>query len=421
MRVLWLSSTSGLYGRGNHSYNGGGWVASLQRLLEDAPINLGLAFITHTSKEQKEEGHTKYYPIYVPDLSGLRKLRYYYGNYRKENNEELLTSIGRIIEDFRPDAIHVFGLENPLAAILGKTSIPVVVHLQGLMGPCDNAFWPSGINASSFTWPFTMREWVLRNGYKFAKKSTHVREQREDFLFQCMSNAMGRTEWDRLCTSLMAPQARYFHVDEVLRPVFYTYQGQWQRPSQIRFQIISVISNTVYKGLDLILKAAMILKRHTSLSFTWKVAGIKASAPLVGFFEKVLGIESENVGIAYLGVLSAEDLCRRELQSHCYVHPSYIDNSPNSLCEAQLLGVPCISTNVGGTSSLVKHGETGILVPANAPYELAYYIQQLACSAELSSRLSTAGSNAAAQRHNQETIVQQLLGTYQSILHHERS
>lgn len=87
------------------------------------------------------------------------------------------------------------------------------------------------------------------------------------------------------------------------------------------------------------------------------------------------------------------------------------ENSPNTVCEAQLLGIPVIATNVGGTSTLVRHMETGILVPANAPFFMAANIKLLVEDVELASRLGIAGRQTAIDRHNPEKIVSDLVQT----------
>ena len=51
------------------------------------------------------------------------------------------------------------------------------------------------------------------------------------------------------------------------------------------------------------------------------------------------------------------------LDSHLYVYPSLMDNSPNALCEAQLLGVPCIATYVGGIPKMEKDIEKVLQIP----------------------------------------------------------
>ena len=93
-----------------------------------------------------------------------------------------------------------------------------------------------------------------------------------------------------------------------------------------------------------------------------------------------LRFTDNNVDI--LGFTGPDELQRLLLSSDIYVHTAYIDNSPNSVCEAQYLGLPIISTNVGGISSLVIDGKEGKLVPANSCYNMAYEIMALAKDTE---------------------------------------
>lgn len=65
---------------------------------------------------------------------------------------------------------------------------------------------------------------------------------------------------------------------------------------------------------------------------------------------------------------------------------------------------------------MVEHGKTGFLVPANAPYELAYYISQIACDNDLATVVSKKGTLSAAKRHDKEKIVNQLLNTYKMVI-----
>lgn len=51
----------------------------------------------------------------------------------------------------------------------------------------------------------------------------------------------------------------------------------------------------------------------------------------------------------------------RYLKSSLFVCCSSVENSPNSLGEAMLLGVPCVSADVGGISSIFTGDEDGIL------------------------------------------------------------
>lgn len=424
MRILWLSMNKGLYHNPqapNSCYNGGGWISSLQELfISNHDYTLALAYVTHTPMKKDIQDNTIYYPIYEAPQSSWQKIIEYYGGYKKIDYKKYRHQILQIIQDFQPDIIHLFGMENPMATILGNTTVPVVVHLQGLLGPCDNAFYPVGFNKSSFLFPFSIKEWFLRNGYIFAKNSIHVRGERELSLFKKVKYAMGRTDWDYQVSQLLAPQSIYFHVDEVLREPFYRNAGKWEWKDK-KLTLISTISNTMYKGLDLILKTASILKRETQMPFEWIIVGINRKDKITTFFESKLNIKSDEVNVTYKGVYDAESLCSELLQSHIYIHPSYIDNSPNSLCEAQLLGLPVIGTYVGGIPSLIKDKETGITIPANAPYELSYHIKECYMNREYSVRLGYNGFKSANERHDKNAIRLSLLKVYESIINKDRN
>jgi len=420
MKVLWLSPTPGLYkkNKGTGGYYGSGWIASLQKILKEnsADIELGVAYPSSCKEDVIRDGRTIYYPIYKHSKSFFDKLLYYYGGYKKFDQNCFVAELRNVIKDFQPDVIHLFGMENDFAPILGKTDVPVIVHLQGLLAPYDNAFWPVDFNANSFIWPPSIREWFIRNGYIFAKKSISERGKRERSLFKRVQYCMGRTEWDFQVSQLLSPKSLYFKVNEALRPEFYENAGIWKREKKEKLIMVSTISETIYKGLDLILKTAKILKEETSINFEWRVVGISKQSKMVKFFERCSSVKSETVGICYLGVQTSQEIVSNMMECSVYVHPSYIDNSPNSVCEAQLLGLPVVACNVGGLSTILDSGNAGILVPANAPYELAYHLKQFAINENYCEEKRLLGLDLAKKRHNPQRIVSDLISTYKSIL-----
>lgn len=422
MKVLWLSMTSGLYNANNSAggYNGGGWISSLQGIVNNK-IELSLCFITNNQSDKFcKRGNTSYYPIFIPDLSCLQKIKLYYGGYKHSEFSLLINQIKIIISSCNPEVIHLFGLENPLACVLGQTDIPIIVHLQGLLGPYDNAFFPQEMNRHSLIWPPTIREWILRNGYIYAKKSIKVRAQQEKGLFRMVQYCMGRTDWDYQVSQLMAPESHYYKVNEVLREPFYENACSWKHRDG-KLIITSTVSETVYKGLDLILKAAHLLSIETNIDFEWNVVGINKHSNFVTFFEHNTKISSNKVHIHYLGVMNADELVDNFRHSSVYVHPSYIDNSPNSVCEAQLVGLPVITCNVGGVSTLLDNGNAGILIPSNAPYELAFHLKQFALHRDYCEDKRLSGVKLAKKRHDKSQILTDLLNTYNNVLEQSKT
>jgi glycosyltransferase involved in cell wall biosynthesis len=211
--------------------------------------------------------------------------------------------------------------------------------------------------------------------------------------------------------AILASQATYFHVDEIMRPPFYVEWDRKQYQNKI-LTIVSTLSAVTYKGIDLILKTAKILTQYTSISYEWIIVGIDPDNKLLRFFEKHLNIFCKDVKITIEGVKTSEALVELLKGASIFVHPSYIDNSPNGVCEAQMMGLPVIACNVGGISSLIENNVNGILVPSNAPFELVTAIKTLAMDSNLSYRLGNQAKLTAMKRHNREKISTDILQIY---------
>lgn len=406
MRILWFSVTPSLFNPKSNSHNGGGWIASLEQIVrKESDINLGVAFRFPNSDFKYEREGVSYYPIPLFQPSRIQRLC------GQRGKEAMIAHCLRIIEDFHPDLIQIFGSENNFGLLCQYTNIPIVIHMQGCLPPYYNALFPVGMNRYDFffskglSWHF---RWMgIRSEPSFKKRA----EQEIQTIQHC-SYFMGRTEWDKGLVSLFNPDATYFHCEEALRDSFLTGTKRWTLPKDKRVRIISVISNPWYKGMDLILKTANLLKRLTALDFEWHVYGVRD----IRFYENKYNIRAKEVNVHIMGTATKDELVDALCNSTLYVHPSYIDNSPNSVCEAQMLGLPILATNVGGLSSIVRDGETGILFPANAPYTLANLIKQLSADSERCQSLSKAAIAQATERHNPDNIRKALLNIYQTIL-----
>ena len=104
------------------------------------------------------------------------------------------------------------------------------------------------------------------------------------------------------------------------------------------------------------------------------------------------------------------------LESTFYIHPSHIDNSPNSLCEAMILGIPCIATYVGGIPSLLENGKNGFLVQDSGSYEIAFIVLNNYNNKALLESLSENVQEDARNRHNRGRVLAQLTNAYQNII-----
>ena len=95
---------------------------------------------------------------------------------------------------------------------------------------------------------------------------------------------------------------------------------------------------------------------------------------------------------------------------------SHIENSPNNLCEAMILGMPCLATSAGGTSSILKDKEEGIIIQDGDPWVMAGAILELYRNSKMALEYGEKARITALKRHDKETIVNNLIQTYEIII-----
>jgi len=418
MRVLWFSNSGDYVSPKNirNGYNGGGWISALQQeFVKLDGIKLGICFIADNEPERVAQNGVIYYPVPNHKKTLFQKL-YDFSHPIDWNSDKrfwpyYINRFKKIITDFKPDVIEVFGSEVyfQLATIAAKElGIPCVLHLQGLRILYRHILLPPGVSLFSFCFA----DGILKAYGRYQVIQSWNRDcLREKAILSAVDHVLGRTHWDKYAISILNPKAQYHWGGELLRSCFYS-EAIRKMPSKAI--IISTISNATYKGFDVVLKIADILKNEMHLDFVWKVYGNVESL----FFEQLTSINGKDVNVQLCGVASAEKLKQSLLSSTVYCHPSYIENSPNSLAEAQILGIPVVATNEGGVASMVEQDVSGFLFPATDPYMGAYYLGQMIVDKEKNYSIGGNGREVAMVRHDRDTIVNRLVKVYQDLIKH---
>ena len=121
-----------------------------------------------------------------------------------------------------------------------------------------------------------------------------------------------------------------------------------------------------------------------------------------------------------LGPLGAAEMAEQYRQANVFVCPSSIENSPNSLGEAQLIGCPVVASNVGGVADMVADGLTGLLYRFEETEMLAEAVCRMFGNDALAASLSAGGIRAASERHDGDRNAREMLEIYKSIAESER-
>ena len=327
------------------------------------------------------------------------------------------------LAEYRPDVIHSWGVEYAHALAMVNAAEKtgyldrLAVSIQGLCcyiagHYCEGI--PYGVQRG-----FTLRDFLRWDNIAMQQKKFRLRGELEKLVLCKAKHIIGRTHWDRGCTALINPDARYHICNETLRDPF--YRDSWQYENCRKHHIFAPSCSYPVKGFHHLLEAfAEVVKTYPEA--TLAVPGksyLKSGFLRRGSYQKYLADLTRKYGleekIEFLGSLDAEGMKENLLKANVFAMPSTIENSPNALGEAMILGVPSVAADVGGVTTLITHKEEGFVYQSTAPYMLAYFIKALFEQEESAATMGLAARSHALATHDPEKNLQDLLNIYDEI------
>lgn len=288
----------------------------------------------------------------------------------------------RIIKTEKPDIVHIHGTEFQFAYAMAAAAKEagmidrVVVSIQGMTSVYAHHFF--GNLPRNYTPARTLKEWIIKDGANDRYNAFVRRGKYEVETIKLVNNVLGRTRWDYINCLKINPKIKYFKANETLRKGFYS--SEWRYDACTEHSVFVSQAGTILKSFHMVLDAIAIVKQFYP-DVKVKVAGpritegnwINGNSYGLYIKKKILSLRLEK-NVVFVGPQNESQMKKHMLSSNVFVSASSIENSPNSLGEAMLLGMPCISSDVGGVSDLIKHNDEGYIYPADAPEMLAYYI-----------------------------------------------
>lgn len=413
MKVLWITnspfplSVEGLEAKAPTT----GWVYSAaNELLEQFnEIRLAVASISD-GKELKQINAGKIMHYLIPNRVRI-----------DPNNSKNDYLWNQIKIQFNPDLVHVHGSEYPhsYSFIRAFGAENVVVSIQGMVSVIEKYYF-GGISRLDLLKSITLRDIVRLDTIFSQRRDMRLRGRFEKLLIQNVNNVIGRTSWDQSHVWAINSDANYHFCNETLRPSF--YKSYWSLQSCEKYSIF--ISQAYYplKGFHQLIQALPIVLKHFPRTKVYvagndffsnkgfRISGFASYVNLLINRSKLLD------HIIFTGLLDEKSMCQRFINSHLFVSPSAIENSPNSVGEAQLVGVPCIASYVGGTPDMIVHGVTGLLYRFEEVEMLAAYICKLFSDDKLALKISESAKICAAKRHDKKQNAAGLYNIYSKII-----
>lgn len=414
MRILWFTGVTPPAVRnklGLPPEDGpAGWVENLRFALRDSiDIRLAIAGPTNISFDPFEENGTTYYGVLqaVPNSKISRAARAWMQSLLSPQDpvQECLS----IVKHFKPDLIHVHGTENSFGLLKKYVDVPIVVSLQGLL-TIYRRFYFHGLNFMEVARMLSSRHFMTGSneihGYlrcnKFAIREREIVQNNDCFI--------GRTEWDREFVELLNPRARYFHCDELLRPQF---SKAIRKQEDCERQLIYCTgSRMIFKGIECLIEALGILHATGLKQVRLRISGVPEGSEVMRFYRRKEVKHNVKSAIQWLGRLDTRQIVEECLRAEVFCYPSHVDNSPNALCEAMMIGLPCIASHVGGIPSLLTHHKDGLLFADGDPYALAGKIKYMLENPDTAKKMGEMARIRALARHRPETVCNDLLNIY---------
>lgn len=400
-----------------------GWLSGvLSRFLkeENPGISLGICFPAggeYASMNRK---------LYLGE--GRREVSCYgFGedlNRPEQDDPSLGPRFGQILSDFLPDLVHIFGTEFPHAYACAKVwNRPgkTMVGIQGICGEIAREYMadlPGRVQESR-----TLRDVLRKDSLKQQQEKFVLRGQREEKLLRLAGHIAGRTEFDREYARRVNERAVYHELNETMRDCF--YEGRWDPDACRKHRILLSQGDYPLKGFHYLLQAMQEILQDVpdaviavAGNSVLGVGGLKSrlKIPAYGKYLRSLIRKGKLQGrVEILGSLRAEEMKRAMLESHLFVCPSAVENSPNSVAEAQLLGVPVAASRAGGIPSVVEDRKGGLLFEKGDPRDLARAVREIFASDGLARALSESERGFAAREYDPERNYRMLMEAYREI------
>lgn len=413
MKILWVTSGQ-LPAACGGARTGEGWIENLRRAFEatlpDTHLHIvswgGIAHATLT------KDNATYYAITspTPKTRGERLIQRWRHNATPTDKADKSAAV---VAAVAPDIIHVHGSESFLGMVLERVRAPAVISLQGIASAYED-YMLSSVSSSALLRDVACRPFLSGWGLVHDNARFRTRAASERRAISFCSDVIGRTEWDHAVIEALRPGAHYHHVDEVMNPAFYA--AAWHEEALLNMDVLCVVSGSSVKGIEVMLRALWIMRDKLAVPARLRIASHVHEHGIWRYWLRLIERLGLQDAVSLLGALGPQDIAEELSRASVFVHPSHIDNSPNALCEALLVGVPCVASFVGGVPTLVDDGRTGLLCPDRDPYLLAAKIRQVLRDRDLAVRLGRAAREVALIRHDPRTIALRTYQVYQEIV-----
>ncbi|MFC5195481.1 glycosyltransferase family 4 protein [Bizionia hallyeonensis] len=181
----------------------------------------------------------------------------------------------------------------------------------------------------------------------------------------------------RLCSILFKPASHLVSPSVYLKEAFasYGYNHVTYIPNSLQlehypyqeksFDTIRLLWVRSFSEIYNPSLAVHVLKRLQDAGYDSELCMVGPDTGDGSFQATKMLAEDSNVTVRFTGKLPKAEWLALAADYNVFINTTNFDNMPVSVIEAMALGLPIVSTNVGGMPYLIQNGKTGFLLPTD--------------------------------------------------------
>jgi glycosyltransferase involved in cell wall biosynthesis len=318
--------------------------------------------------------------VNVDNIKSIRRIEVngvcYYTIPGKNNNKYDYKSLQvrsywkNIFEKEKPDLIELWGTEMPIGipALDVAGDKPAVVYVQGILESIGK-YYTAGLSIKELKKARSFRDLMTRSTIYQCQKAYLKRARLEAQIISRCKNIIIENKWAEAYYKKSCPEVAVHWCPLSISSAF--GEVRWSLDKVNLHTLMCPAANYPIKGLHMLLKAIAIMKsKYPEVKLTIPGTPLKDKMSFKerlkqSGYDKFIRNQIKQLGLAdivqYTGRLTASEMAKRMSECHVFVMSSAIENHSSTLKEAMTVGVPCVSSYVGGVPEYAKHEENCLL------------------------------------------------------------
>jgi len=340
-------------------------------MLPEAEVHVVCCVQQPVESPKKIADNIFYHSLVVPKIGRLRT-----------GYQGCIRAVRGKLKEIQPDIVHGQGTERECAICAVFSGYPNVLTIHGNMRAI------SKLSSKRWSFYYKVAAWLE----KFCLKRTDGVVAISSYT-KCLIDNLVRKTW--LLPNAVDPS--FFRLS--------TFQA-------IKPRILFVGSICDYKNPTGLLEAVADLLVSHQCSIAFAGSGETEGA----YYKRFVAVAATLPSVELLGFLDRERLVTEMARSSILVLPTFEDNCPMVVLEAQAAGLPVAASNVGGIPDLITHGSTGLLFDPAQPATMRECIEQLLKTRNLRDALGGGGKQHAIKTYHPAVIAKKHLEIYREVL-----